>query len=233
LPSTICNIGNFAFTTCTNLTNVVIPVRVTNLGNDVFAYCYNIRSASLPNSIKKIGDYSFIDCYRLSTVDIPDGVTNIGTFAFYACTNLNVVTIPASVSSIAGAAFYECSNLVTMYFTGDAPLASEFSFRDDSKLKIYYSSSSSGWSNGIFSVTALLWNPIIQTKTNTFGIKTNRFGFTITGLSGLPVVIWATTDLYYPNWQVIRTNLQTGGSSYFSDPTWTNSSAKFYRLSSP
>jgi hypothetical protein len=79
----------------------------------------------------------------------------------------------------------------------------------------------------------VLWNPQVQTSDASFGVRTNRFGFTITGTSGLVIVVEACTNLANFTWSPLGTNTLTGGSSYFSDPQWTNYPARFYRLRSP
>ena len=62
------------------------------------------------------------------------------------------------------------------------------------------------------------------------GVRTNEFGFNITGTSNMAVVVEASTNLANPTWFPLRTNTLTGGSCYFSDPQWTNYSSRFYRL---
>jgi hypothetical protein len=78
-----------------------------------------------------------------------------------------------------------------------------------------------------------LTNPQIQTGDASFGVRTNRFGFTISGTSGSVVVVEACTNLTNPTWAAVGTNTLTGGSSYFSDAQWTNYPARHYRLRSP
>jgi hypothetical protein len=78
----------------------------------------------------------------------------------------------------------------------------------------------------------------VQTKSATFGVQTNRFGFTITGNSNLVIVIEVSTNLANSSWTPISTNtlnifIGTNGTSYFSDPRWTNYPGRFYRLSPP
>jgi hypothetical protein len=70
----------------------------------------------------------------------------------------------------------------------------------------------------------------VETNDGKFGVRTNRFGFTITGSSGLATVVQACTNLAQPAWSAVGTNTLTGSSSYFSDPRWTNYPARFYRL---
>ena len=93
-----------------------------------------------------------------------------------------------------------------------------------------------GWWSGSFGGSGgpplVLWDPQAQTSGDTFGVQTNRFGFTITGASNLVVVVEASTTLADPTWSPVATNTLTGGSSYFSDPQWTNYPRRFYRLRS-
>ncbi len=58
-------------------------------------------------------------------------------------------------------------------------------------------------------------------------------GFNITWASGRVVVVEASADPPNAVWYSVRTNTLTGGSSYFSDPQWTDYSARFYRLRWP
>jgi PKD repeat protein len=65
------------------------------------------------------------------------------------------------------------------------------------------------------------------------GVRTNQFGFVITGTSNLVVVVEASTKLVNPTWYPLQTNTLTGGSFYFNDPEWTNYPSRFYRLRWP
>jgi len=60
-----------------------------------------------------------------------------------------------------------------------------------------------------------------------------QFGFNFTGPADATIVVEASTDLSNPVWIPVGTNTLTGGSSFFSDPRWTNYSTRFYRLRSP
>jgi hypothetical protein len=61
------------------------------------------------------------------------------------------------------------------------------------------------------------------------GISSNGFGFNLTG-TNLTVVVEACTNLASPEWVPVQTNNLSNGPVYFSDPTWTNYPARFYRL---
>ena len=181
-----------------------------------------------------IGSGAFEECYRLTSVTLPNSLTNIGEFVFRSCANLTSIIIPSSVTNIWSYAFLGCS-LTSVYFQGNAPSVGTGAFTGDGNMTGYYLPGTTGWES--FSTNAhirtVLWNPQVQTSSATFGVLTNGFGFTITGSSNLVIVVEASTNLANPAWSAVSTNTLTSGSSYFSDPQWTNYPARFYRLSSP
>ena len=68
-------------------------------------------------------------------------------------------------------------------------------------------------------------------------MRTNCFGFNITGTSNLVVVVEACS-LANPTWIPVGTNklntfVGTNGTSYFGDSAWTNYPVRCYRLRSP
>jgi hypothetical protein len=75
--------------------------------------------------------------------------------------------------------------------------------------------------------------PVILAFPPTFGVLSNRFGFTISWASNASVVVEACTNLASPAWYPLQTNTLTGDSFYFSDPDWTNHLGCFYRLRLP
>jgi hypothetical protein len=190
------------------LTSVTIPKSVTSIGTDAFGYCYGLTSVTIPNSVTSIGSYAFEYCTSLTSVTIPNSVTNIGSSVFASCYGLRGV-----------------------YFQGNAPSVGSSEFFPT----VYYLPGTTGWGKFaiLTGVTTVLWNPQAQTSGASFGVRTNRFGFNITGTSGLVIVVEACTNLATPIWFPVRTNTLTGGSSYFSDPQWTNYPARLYRIRSP
>jgi len=64
-------------------------------------------------------------------------------------------------------------------------------------------------------------------------VRTNQFGFNITGSSNLVVVTEATTSLANPTWSRLQTNTLNGSLLYFTDPKWTNYPSRFYRVTWP
>jgi hypothetical protein len=85
--------------------------------------------------------------------------------------------------------------------------------------------------NGIvFRISVSSNLPSILTSDGSLGIINNQFGFTIAGASGSVVVVQASTNLANPGWVPVSTNTVVGGTSFFSDPQWTNYPSRFYRL---
>ena len=214
-----------------------IPNGVTSTVDYAFSGCTSLTSVTIPNSVTSIGNSAFVSCTSLTSVTIPNSVTSIGSSAFFYCTSLTSVTIPDSVTSIPFRAFASCTSLTGVYFQGNAPGVSFFVFDNANNATVYYLPGTTGWRTTFAGRPAVLWNPLVDTSHASFGGRTNRFGFTITGASNLVIVVEAATNLAYPAWIPVGTNTLTGGSyygfSYFSDPQWTNYPARFYRLRSP
>lgn len=63
------------------------------------------------------------------------------------------------------------------------------------------------------------------------GISSNQFGFQLIGHPGQTVVVEASSDLQ--NWVIAATLTINVGPTYFSDPSWSSYSRRFYRLRSP
>ncbi len=156
--------------------------------------------------------------------------------AFIRCTSLTNIQIPASVTTIEGLAFTDCTNLTAVYFQGNAPSIGLEVFYNDDNATVYYLPGTTGWSAIFGDRPTALWrlpNPLILNNGPSFGVQTNAFGFIISWATNVPVVAEAATNLPNPIWSPVSTNTLTGGSSYFSDPQWTNYPTRFYRLRSP
>jgi hypothetical protein len=109
---------------------------------------------------------------------------------------------------------------------------------NNNALATYYLPGTIGWNTTFWGYPssgprAVLWNPQAQAGNANFGVASNQFGFDIVGNSNLVVVVEACTNLSHPVWMPLATNTLTGGSSYFSDPGWTNYPARFYGFAFP
>jgi len=132
-----------------------------------------------------------------------------------------------------GLAPQSCTNLFAVYFQGNEPNVGDSIFASDNQVTVYYLPGTTGWGSTFAGRPAVLWNPQAQTGGPNFGVRSNQFGFNITGTANLVIVVEACADLSYPNWVPVGSNTLTGGSSYFSDSQWTNYPSRFYRIRSP
>ena len=140
------------------------------------------------------------------------------------------------MASFGDYAFDSCVNLTGLYFQANAPILGSSVFNDDTNATVYYLPGTTGWDTTFGNRPTALWvlpSPVILDFGPSFGVQTNGFGFIISWATNRPVVVEASTNLATPTWSPVATNTLTNGSSYFSDPQWTNYPARFYRLRSP
>jgi hypothetical protein len=236
IPKSVTGIGPGAFYDCTSLSSITIPNSVvTSIWADMFANCTSLTNATIGNGVTSIGDEAFYNCTNLTSITIPNSVTSIGQDAFFNCHGLTSVTIPDSVTGIGLGAFLGCFNLTWVYFQGNPPgpfidqgpvMSPIPVFPYDTTL--YYLPGTTGWGTTFGGAPTALWNPQMQAA-----VQMNQIGFNLTGPTNAVILVEACTNLANPTWVRLGTNTLNGGSSYFSDPRWTNYPGRFYRLRSP
>jgi hypothetical protein len=246
IPSSVTDIGDNAFIGCSSLSAITVDA-LNSTYTGVAGVLFNeaqttliqyppasaATSYTIPNSVTNIGDRAFQYSTSLISVTIPSSVSSIGNYAFSGCSSLTSVTIPASVRSIGWDAFGFCTSLNAVYFRSNTPSIVSTLFDFDNFATVYYLPGTTGWDLTFGGRPAVLWNPQVQTSGASFGVQTNRFGFTITGTTDIPIVVEACTDLASASWISLQTCTLTNGSIYFSDPQWTNYPCRCYRLRSP
>lgn len=212
-------------------TSYLVPESVTSIGDEAFSQCHNLTSIALSTNVTNIEALAFQGS-SLSKVTIPNGLVSIGGYAFSG-TDLSSVTIPDSVTSIGDEAFSFCFDLASVYLGGNAPVVDPSVFYMHENAKVYYLPGTTGWAPTCAGLPTLLWNPQVQSVGLGFGVSNNQFGFNVTGANNLVVVVEACTNLTKPIWTPVSTNTFAGGTSYFTDPQWTNYPSRYYRFSPP
>ncbi len=213
---------------------------VTDIGDRAFGHFtplgyIGVNKVTIGNNVTSIGEKAFWGCYNLTNVNLRNNIiTSIGRGAFWGCDNLTGITIPKSVTSIGDDLFAFCRSLTGVYFEGNPPSIGLYVFSATYVLtNVYYLPGTTGWGPTFGGRPTALWQPQIQTGDTSFGVQMNQFGFNITWADAMVVVVEAAENLTNPIWTPVGTNTLTGGSSYFSDPQWTNYPGRFYRLRSP
>jgi hypothetical protein len=210
-----------------------IPNGVTSIADGAFTGCF-LGNVTIPDSVASIGSDAFNGCRYLTNLMIPNSVTNIGDGAF-ASTRLTHLVIPASVTNLGWLGYVP--TLHAIYFLGNAPGASAGGIPPalfPINATAYYLPGTTGWGTyfQVYSIVTIPWLPQARSDAS-FGVRTNVFGFNINWADGQTVVVEASTELANPLWIPVSTNTLTGGTSYFSDPLWTNYPSRFYRIRSP
>ena len=95
--------------------NTIIPSDVTSIGNYAFSNCSNLTEIIIPNSIVSIGEYAFAGCKNLTNITISESVISIGSYAFFCCSTLSRIIIPLNVVNMGDYVFEMCHQYLTIY----------------------------------------------------------------------------------------------------------------------
>ena len=114
-PSTLENIGAYAFYGSNLKTVDFSKSALKKLPSGTFESCMNLTQVILPKTLKEIGSNAFYGTAQLKYIQIPEGVEEIGYTAF-SNSGLVTVKLPNSIRTIKRS-FYKCNELkeVTTY----------------------------------------------------------------------------------------------------------------------
>eukprot|EP00980_Cylindrotheca_fusiformis_P000566 scaffold146_cov107-Cylindrotheca_fusiformis.AAC.5 len=110
-PSLSEKLGQSAFSSCSSLVYVELPLGLRLIEQSLFAHCESLPAVKIPSSVIKIGDYAFYGCSSLTSADLPQGLLEIGARSFDHCASIETLHVPAKVSSIGRFAFCYCTGL--------------------------------------------------------------------------------------------------------------------------
>lgn len=104
LPSGLQRIGNKVFSGAT-FSILTIPNTVKEIGDYAFSSCKNLKNLVIPDSVTEIGDYAFYDSNGYYRYIIPDSVISIGDHAFEYCA---INHLPQNIEVINHKTFDSC-----------------------------------------------------------------------------------------------------------------------------
>lgn len=96
----ITTVGGYVFYGCYGLESVSIPSTVTQIGSYAFEFDNVLVDVNFPEGLKYIQSGAFYGCKALERADMPSTLLSIGKYAFIN-TGLKTVSIPPSVTSVA------------------------------------------------------------------------------------------------------------------------------------
>gem|GEM_PF-5375552 len=105
-PESCTEIGEYAFESANNLTEIIIPDHITTLEDRCFFSCENVNKIQIGRGVKIIPPYAFMGSGENVSLQIGDNVEEIGNNAFDLCDLAGTVIIPSSVKKIGALAFY-------------------------------------------------------------------------------------------------------------------------------
>lgn len=110
LPKRVLGIGDYAFSECESLKNIVCLGSIAQLGEGAF-YKSGLVGAEFKGDLKSISHYAFGQNPQLLRVDIEGKTESIGDRAFILCTSLSEMELKPGLETIEAGAFGGCSNL--------------------------------------------------------------------------------------------------------------------------
>lgn len=115
LANSIKEIGNYAFSGCSNLRRIQLSNSLERIGISSFQHCVMMESIELPRTLHQIGKHAFSGCFSLRRIEIPNGIRELNESSFQSCATLEAVTFNTTKDStlqiIHRHAFLSCSSL--------------------------------------------------------------------------------------------------------------------------
>lgn len=100
------------------VTGVVVERGITTVGDYAFSSCVNLTELSLADTVEKIGVCAFCGCVSLERAVLPEGVRLVASKAFQSCVLLAAVHLPSTLGNIDMRAFGGDRLLDSVYYGG-------------------------------------------------------------------------------------------------------------------
>ena len=116
LPSTLTDLGRYAFDSCSSLESITIPEGVTTIPELTFAECSSLKEVKLPSTLEEIGGQAFVGCRSLTTLTLPEGLTSIVSLAFQG-SGITELHLPSTLSDLSSLSLAEAYYLKKVTYT--------------------------------------------------------------------------------------------------------------------
>ncbi|MBQ1994965.1 MAG: leucine-rich repeat protein, partial [Clostridia bacterium] len=141
IPDTVTEIGDYAFSGCSNLNEITIPDTVTEIGDYAFSGCSNLNEITIPEAVTKVGENAFVYCGSLKNINVEEGNSNYVSengvlynkdktilICFPSQNSQSEFTIPDSVTTIGDYAFSSCTSLTSVAIPDSVTAIGEYAF---------------------------------------------------------------------------------------------------------
>ena len=135
LPISLKAIGNGTFNSCSSLTHLILPEGLESLGYGVFRECRHLQEMVLPRGITELRYNLFAHCYELRSCTLLGPVTTMDRYVFARCTSLRHIDLPATLVMIGSGSFSNCDSLEEISLPEGLTLINEYAFQRCSSLK--------------------------------------------------------------------------------------------------
>lgn len=100
------SIGDYAFSSLSNLTSVQLSDGLLTIGDYAFQDCWILKTIEIPDSVTAIGQRVLRNCRRMESISLPDGLSELGCYAFDSCYDLKDIVIPGKLTELSEGVFY-------------------------------------------------------------------------------------------------------------------------------
>ncbi|MCD8089173.1 MAG: leucine-rich repeat protein [Clostridiales bacterium] len=137
LKADTVGLGDWAFSLCEELEEIIIPDSVKRISEGAFYGCTGLSSVQLGSGIEEIGLQAFDGCSSLTDIALPDSLKILRDWAFGEC-GLTSVEIPSSVEEMEDSVFYGCEDLTEITILCKDAYIDDYAFDGCDSLEYVY-----------------------------------------------------------------------------------------------
>ena len=94
-----------------NIKFLIYEANIVDIGDNAFTNCTSLTNIGLPISLTILDYFEFQNCTSLTNIELPRNMTTISGSVFLGCSSLESIYIPSSLTTVSGAEFEGCGLL--------------------------------------------------------------------------------------------------------------------------